>query len=70
MTEQSAVFILTVLELSTNYHKREASLDVKAVDASRKISERYDELTSTLGFEGAIKQAKAEFLMQVNLAME
>jgi hypothetical protein len=69
MTEQSAKFILTVLELSMSYHKREASSDAKAVDASRKITERYDELTSSLGFDGAMKQAKAEFLMEVDLML-
>jgi hypothetical protein len=69
MTMQSAAFIVTVLELSMSYHKRETSLDAKAVDASRIITERYEELTSSLGFDGAMKQAKSEFLIEVDLML-
>jgi hypothetical protein len=36
-----------------------------AVEAAQKISERYSELKSTLGFSEAAEQAQAEFLMNI-----
>ena len=70
MIKKDALYILTVLELSTDYRKREQSLDAKALASSRDIARRYEELTSTLCSESAIIQAQSEFLMSLNLKEE
>lgn len=67
MTKDKALFILEVLDLASDYHKRNDSDNVEAVKAAQKIADRYSELKRKLGFEEASIKAKSEFLMSYKI---
>jgi hypothetical protein len=67
MKKNKAVFILKVLSLSADFYKRKACDDKKIFDAAQSISDRYEDLKKTMGFEGAANQAQIEFLVSLNL---
>lgn len=66
MTEQQADFILLVLELSSDFYKRNQCDDSDAVIAAQKIAARYSELKETLDYASAARKAKREFLTSIS----
>lgn len=67
MNKNKAAFIIKVLSLSADFYKRNACDDKKVVDAAQSISDRYQDLKGTLGFEEAANQAQIEFLISLDL---
>ncbi len=62
MSEEQAEFVLLVLDISTNYYKRQECEDQRAAEAANTIAARYEELKGALDFESAMKKAQSEFL--------